>query len=264
MAVPAVSVAMVLLAMGCTGGGLAEGWRQAPAGDGPIVKWDLTAEPLPEIPLPNDVATWPDPTSPTGRRINASTVAPSGMETRLRQNFDRLDGWGTFAPLTVSFDAPIDTDALEERQGRGRFGQRDFQRHAIYLIDLETGVPVPIDVGTGTFPVATTEPAGYWTNDPRAGESNLLYETVDEDTDGDGVLDPGEDLDSDGVLDEPNVPGGELLGTPLETYDRLLTFYERETNTLVLRPIVPLEDAHEYAVVLTERLTGREGRPVQS
>ncbi|HBQ13900.1 MAG TPA: hypothetical protein DEF51_23125, partial [Myxococcales bacterium] len=85
-------------------------------------------------PLPNDVATWPDPDSPTGRRINASLVAPSSMERRLRQEFDRLDGWGTFAPISVSFESPIDTDQLIRVQGGTRFSADDFQRHAIYLI----------------------------------------------------------------------------------------------------------------------------------
>ena len=37
-------------------------------------------EPLPEIPLPNDVATWPDPTSRTGLRLKASLAAPTAIE----------------------------------------------------------------------------------------------------------------------------------------------------------------------------------------
>ncbi len=126
------AILLVLFACACDGGGLAEGWRETPLGSGPIIVWELEAEPLPEIPpLPNDVATWPDPTSPTGRRVNASLIAPSGMERRLRQSFDRLDGWGTFAPISVSFHAPIDVAALMERQGRGKLG--DFARHAVYL-----------------------------------------------------------------------------------------------------------------------------------
>ena len=59
---------------------------------GPMVRWDLGARPLPEIPLPNDVATFPDRTSPTGVRLNASLVAPTAFESRLREGFDSLDG----------------------------------------------------------------------------------------------------------------------------------------------------------------------------
>lgn len=262
-ALAALLLACALL-FACDGGGLPDGWRRTPPGSGPRVVWDLDAEPLPEIPLPNDVATWPDPASPTGRRVNASLIAPSGMERRLRQNFDRLDGWGTFAPLTVSFDAPIDTDALMRRQGRGRFSSADFARHAIYLVDMVTGVPVPLDVNSDLFPRVVADPNAYYSNDPRAGGSNLLFETVEEDLDGDGVLDPGEDTDFDGVLDHPNTLDGRLTGAPNEDVDRMLWFYERQTNTLMVRPIVPLEENRVYAVVLTDRLVGVDGQPVRS
>ena len=32
-----------------------------------------------------------------------------------------------------------------------------------------------------------------------------------------------------------------------------MTWYERETNTLIIRPVVPLREETRYAVVLTER-----------
>ncbi len=254
----------LLLLASCQGGGLADGWRRTPAGSGPRIVWDLEAEPLPEIPLPNDIATWPDPTSPTGRRVNASILAHSGIERRLRQSFDQLDGWGTFAPISISFGEPLDTDALIERQGRGRFASADFARHAIYLLELETGVPVPLDVNSDLFPRVVVDPNAYYENDPRAGTSNLLFETVGEDLDGDGMLDPGEDSDFDGVLDVPNTLDGRLLGTPNETVDRMLWFYERETRTLLLRPIVPLREMTRYAVVVTDRLLGEDGQSVRS
>lgn len=256
--------AIALSLVACESGGLPQGWAETEPGEGPRVVWDLEAEPLPEIPLPNDVATWPDPDSPTGRRINASLIAPSSMERRLRQEFDALDGWGTFAPITVRFDAPLDTDALIAAQGGSRFSAADFQRHAIYLIDMETGLPVPLDVNSDRFPRVVADPDAYYSNDPRAGESNLLFETVDEDQNGNGRLDPGEDTDSDGVLDAPNTLDGRLTGAANETVDRMLWFYERETDTLVLRPILPLEPQRQYAVVLTERLRGRGGESVRS
>lgn len=253
------ALALSLFALACDAGGLPPGWRPTPAGSGPQVIWDLAARPLPEIPLPNDVATHADPTSPTGLRIDASLVAPTGIESRLRANFDALDGWGTFAPITVSFDAPIDTDDLLARQGEARFSASAFAEHAIYLVDLTTGIPVPLDLNSGRIQHSAADPAAYYGNDPRAGESNLLFETVEEDLNHDGVLDPLEDTDADGVLDHPNTLDGRLDGTPLETYDRMLWFYERETDTLVLRPILPLEPEHTYAVVLTDRLRGPGG-----
>jgi hypothetical protein len=253
------------LAAACDPGELPAGFRATPEGSGPRIRWDLEAEPVPEIPLPNDLATWPDPTSPTGRRLNASLVAPTAVERRTRALFSRIDGWGTFAPVTVSFDAPLDTDELRRRQGRGRYGRDAFPQHAVYVIDLRTGVPALLDVDSGNFTFNLKTPDNYAENDPRGGESNLLFETVEEDLDGDGVLDPGEDTDFDGVLDHPNTLSGRRdPANPLDTYDELMLSYERETDTLILRPIVPLEEETEYAVVITDRLVGRDGRPVRS
>ena len=45
------------------------------------VKMDFYHRPLPDIPLPNDIATRYDETSATGRRINAWMVAPTAFES---------------------------------------------------------------------------------------------------------------------------------------------------------------------------------------
>lgn len=261
----ALACALPWLVAACDGGGLATGWRETPPGSGPRIVWDLYADTLPEIPLPNDVATWPDPTSPTGLRLNASLVVPTRLERRMRERFDELDGWGTFAPITVSFDRDIDVfDLLRRQGGADRFHESDFPEHAIYLVDLETGLPVPLDLNGGNFPYVVAHPDQYFDHDPRAGESNLLFETVEEDRNGNGVLDPGEDTDFDGVLDHPNTLDGRRSDDPLDTIDRMAWFYERETRTLILRPILPLRPRHRYAVVITERLVGPGGAPVRS
>ncbi|MCS6856144.1 MAG: hypothetical protein NZM37_00390 [Sandaracinaceae bacterium] len=256
-----VSIAFV---QACYGGGLPEGWRQTPPGIGPRVVWNFYTKGLPELPLPNDVATWPDPSSATGRRINASENALTKLERNLRKHFNLLDGWGTYSPITIPFDGPIDTQSLLRRQGPGRMHARDFREHAIYLIDLESGLPVPLDLGSGSHPYTTLRQGGFFDHDPRGDELNLLFESVEEDLNRNGVLDVGEDSDFDGVLDHPNTPDGILRGTPLEGVDRMLWFYERETNTLVLRTFVPLLPRRKYAVVLTERLIGANGHPVRS
>jgi hypothetical protein len=258
-------LSLALTGSACDPGELPVGFRATPEGGGPRIRWDLETDPIPEIPLPNDLATWPDPSSPTGRRLNASLVAPTAVERRTRELFSRIDGWGTFAPITLSFDAPLDTDELRRRQGRGRYGRDAFAEHAVYVIDLRTGIPALLDVDSGNFTFNLEKPDNYGENDPRGGESNLVFETVEEDLDGDGVLDPGEDTDFDGVLDHPNTFSGlRDPADPLDTYDHLMLSYERETDTLILRPIVPLEEQTEYAVVVTDRLVGRDGRPVRS
>src|SRR5215472_11198803 len=56
----------------CSGDRVPSGLRATPAGTGPTIVFDLTVRPLPDIPIPNDIATFADPTSRTGRRLNAS------------------------------------------------------------------------------------------------------------------------------------------------------------------------------------------------
>jgi hypothetical protein len=245
------------------------GLRATPAGDGPVVVFDLLARPLPDIPAPNDVATFADPTSRTGRRINASLVAPTAIESAAREQFDELEGWGTFAPITVRFargphvaspQAAID---LLDVQTRMRADGWDTRDDPVYVVNLTTGVPVLLDVGSGNFPTSVIDATQYFANDPRASEQNLVFETADETTGAcaDGVYRPSCDTDFDGVLDRPNTLG-DTAG--IRGVDNLLSWYERETDTLVLQPMLPMEEKTEYAVVLTDRLKGPDGRPVRS
>jgi hypothetical protein len=228
----------------------------APPSNGPRVRWDLGHRPLPEIPLPNDVATWPDPSSPTGLRINASLITPTSFESRMREGFNSLDGWGTYQPITVAFEADLDLADLTRRM---RGDDHDFADDAVYLINLATGVPVPLDMGDGNFVYTARNRDGYYPNDPRGGQSNLMFETVNEDINRNGRLDPGEDTNFDGVLNRAAVfPAG---GTP---EDNLSSYWEPDTRTLILRPLVPLEERSRYAVVLTDRLRGINGASVRS
>ncbi len=252
---------------GCLGDSLPDGHRDTPLGSGPRIVWDLGAEPLPELPLPNDVATYPDPDSPTGLRLNVSTIAPTHYERTTRGNFDRLDGWGTYAPISIPFEEHIDLRELMARQGgtSAAFSEEAFGRHAIYLINMTTGVPVPIDINHGNFQFALDTDGGFFDHDRHFGRSNLLFEDRFEDTNRNGVLDPGEDLDYDGVLDEPNTFSGLTPPEdPAELVDEMTWFYERETKTLILKPVLPLEGGTEYAVVVTDRLVDERDEPVRS
>jgi len=122
--------------------------------------------------------------------------------------------------------------------------------------------PVILDMGKGNFPLAVIDRSKYWPNDPRANEDSLLFETVEE---GAGLprnaYRPDLDTDFDGVLDHPNTLRLSGKNAPIED---VIPWYERETDTLLLRPVVPLEEKREYAVVLTDRLKGRDGQPVKS
>jgi len=225
-----------------------------------MVLFDPDAKPLPEIPFPNNLATRPDASSPTGRRINASLIAPTNLEATVRAKMDRLDGFGTLQAITVAFDQPLDPGEIIRRH----HGDHDFTNDAVLLIDVtpespDFGQARPLDMGRGNFPLTLKKTDRYFDSDPRDMASNVLFETEEEDLNGNGVLDPGEDTDFDGVLDHPNVypPGADPL-------DGLMTFYESETHTLIMRPVLPLREQNTYAVVLTNRLRGVDGRSVRS
>jgi hypothetical protein len=213
----------------------------APARDqgGPKVRFELAARPLPEIPFPNDIATRPDAQSPTGLRLNASFLAATGIERDLLARLDTLDGFGTFAPITVAFDKPLDVEDLQARQN-----DADPANDGVYLVDLRTGSTVPLDVGGGRFPYTAIDPGQYFPSDPESGSFNLLFATS-------GPF---------ANFFHPGQPHGSIR----EQADDLLSFYERETNTLILRPALPLRQESRYAVVLTDRVRGVDGRPISS
>ena len=109
-----------------------DGLKSAEPSGGPAVVWDVLAKPLPEIPLPNDSATRPDATSATGRRLNISEEASTELERRSRRHFNRLDGFGTYAPITLSFDAPLDLINILDRHR-----DADFRDDAFYLLNVD-------------------------------------------------------------------------------------------------------------------------------
>jgi hypothetical protein len=114
---------------------------------------------------------------------------------------------------------------------------------------------MPLDLGEGNFPTVL-ERKEYFNND--RDSEQLPFEDTEEDANRNGVLDLGEDLDMDGVLDHPNVL------TPGQSKFETMEWYERETNTLLLKPVMPLRENTTYAVVLTRRLVDEDGRPVRS
>ncbi|HIA05075.1 MAG TPA: hypothetical protein EYN66_24795 [Myxococcales bacterium] len=232
------------------------------------VKMDFFHRPLPEIPLPNDIATRYDSSSPTLRRVNASMVAHTEMEIRVRQLVDELDGWGVFMPIFIPFTGPLDINSILA-------GHRDedyrLDNDVIYLVNIDRdsdsfGTFMHLDMGNGNYPTVLEDMNRYWANDPRGWTNNLMFEETDEDINKNGVLDPGEDTDADGILDVSNyLPGhspekDDLAGRA----DALMSFYERETNTIIVRPMIPLDERTTYAVVVTKRLKDEAGNPVGS
>ena len=228
-------------------------------GNGPVVNFDVHHLPFAEIPLPNDFATRYDASSPTKRRLNASILAGSTQwEQQTRAELDKLSGWGTLAPITVSFSKPIDPQVIVKHHYNDNF---DYKDDAVLVLDVSPGSPgfceaVPLDLGQGNYPQVLAQTDVY-ESDPRADLQTMTVEETEEDANGNGELDPGEDTDMDGVLDHPDTLDGTPTGQRLE-------FYERETNTLYMKPVMPMREATTYAVVLTKRLVSPSGDPVRS
>ena len=273
---------------------------ETPLEGGPRVVWDLQAKPLPAIPLPNDTATILDHTSPTGRRLNVSFRADTVFERRMRAGFNKLDGFGTYGGISMRFDGPLDVQDLWSRHNGGPWPDGgtypdDFRDDAVYLINVDPscsryGEEIALDIGRGRFPVILDKhankiedelaPNGYRVGsgnivfefDPHAFSNNILFEDRNEDRNGNGILEEEEDTDFDGRLDKPNLMDPNVcadLETQSLEYDRciadnILTFYDREDNTLILRPVWPMEARCTHAVVLTKRLLGEDGNPVRS
>jgi hypothetical protein len=277
----------------CLVAGCAEVDGLAPAMPASVtVKFDFDAKPLPDIPLPNDIATRPDDESLTGKRINASVLAPTHMESRVRNLIDGLDGWGEYQPITIPFTAPIDVQSIIMRHRDANYDTAD---DAIYLINIdrdshEFGRIHHLDVGNGNYPIILERPDKYGDNDPRGWTINLPFDEEDEDLNGNGEMDPGEDgnhnglldadedrngngvldlpedTDADGVLDKPNYLPGRFpdRNSLKDRADALMSFYERETNTLLVAPLTPLQEQTTYAVIVTRRILDMDGDPIGS
>ena len=222
-----------------------EGLAPARQTGGPRIVFDLTRKPFPDVPFPNDVLTRVDSSSPTGLRLNSSIVAPSQLERDLHGRLDTLDGFGTFAPITVAFDADLNVLDLVASQN-----DPDPANRAIHLVEIATGNEVLLDFGVGPhsrFPYALPNLAPYFVADPFADENNLLFPTRGPFA---NLLHP---------LD-PTFPA--THGNVAQQDEDLLEFYERSTHTLILRPVVPLRQETRYAVLLTNRLHDAQRRAV--
>ncbi|GAC1338854.1 MAG: hypothetical protein NVSMB23_07100 [Myxococcales bacterium] len=230
----------------CAPGGY-DGLAPANAAGGPSVRFDLAGQPFAEIPFPNDLLTRPDPKSATGLRVDAALVAPTALEGGQRALLDQLDGFGTYAPISVSFDQDLDVLDLFARQN-----DSDPSNDAVLLIDLADGTRWPLDFGGGHFPYELPRPAPYFLADPLAATTNLLFPVDPAAPSGPNFLHP------------PDPAWAASHGGVPQPSDDLLGFYERATRTLLVRPVLPLPQQHRFAVVLTRRLRGLDGRPVGS
>lgn len=158
-------------------------------------------------PFPTDRLTVPDAATRTGLRVDLPLPEEGNeLERKLVEHANELDGFGVFAPLCVQFDQPLDLSSVTP--------------DSCYLVRVEDGSRVPLDLGLSYFPTEIAEPVAFFPNEP--AYSSLLFSATN------------------------RVP-----------------FYEDESNTLVLRPTVPLRPGSRYVAILTRRLQGLDGSPIE-
>jgi len=218
-----------------------EGLAESGGGNGPKIIFDPLAKPVPEIPFPNDLVTVLDESTVTGRRINLGIDAPTEVERSTRRKLNDLDGFGTYQPVTVAFDKPLDLSTVNENNIMiiKLGGKNAGATPPLNLPDPGSSYTAQpyVTMNKGFFPLLWRPDSPWWRHDPYAEAHNV-------------ALDPenGVDIDGDGAI------------SPLE----FVNYYEFETDTLIIRPILPLEEASRYAVVLLKGLKGADGEPVRS
>lgn len=210
---------LALALIGCVDGGEdpgAMGMAVPPGPHGPAIMFNPLIQPIPDVPFPNDLSLRITDDTLAGVSWNVATDQPSDHRTRLRERVNRLDGFGPYAPITVSFDGPIDLTTVTAR--------------SVIVINIEPGHPregeqIPLDLGQGFFPLESAT-QNLFAQDPQSALGDLLFS-------------------------EANTQGTRPDGRP----DRI-SHYEVETNTLILRPVVPLAQGARHAVLLTREIMG--------
>lgn len=218
---------LLILLAGCISGTSMDGDvpGSSAQGSGPRVEFDPLAHPNPEVPLPNDISTVLDPTLPTGRQVNIRHTAPTQFERGIRSEINRLDGFGTFAPIIIPFDGPLDLGTLGPDSVKVINVDPASPRYG-----REVALDLPEDRSRSMYPMEIA-PWPFPPHSPHAMARQMIY-------------DPGHQ----GAVGSADY----------------VDFYERETDTLLLRVVTPLDQQTEYMVVLTKDLRGENGDPVRS
>ena len=135
---------MLLLLLACAAP--PDGLRLTPAGDGPMVRVDFDAEPLADIPYPNNMATRTDLTSATGRRLNVETHTETEVEEESARRGDP-GPMGAAAPSAARDARPPSPDDAggEESASARNWGDGERAAPSLELPEVEDGVGLPSD-----------------------------------------------------------------------------------------------------------------------
>ena len=253
-----------------------QGWVQTTETNGPVVIYDLQAQPLPEI-----LCSMITRLIPHLQQVAESTsqkMQKHNMRFELK-SFNELDGFGTYASIPS-------LDALDVQDIFDRHQNDDFRDDALYLLNVDPIVPLwrrnRFGYGQGHFPqtlykygeriLNESSPNGeHWEIDNMFFDFTIVLIIIpfslkrETKIPMEMVLDDGEDIDHDGRLDvadfiDPEACDG-LLGLPLHqcVADNLMTFYDRQANRLILRPLC-FNATTMYTCVLDESHQRRKWR----
>ncbi|MBI2058597.1 MAG: hypothetical protein HYT87_02385 [Nitrospirae bacterium] len=220
-------------------------------GDGVKVAWEPLAKPDPRIPFPNNVLTRFDPDAITGLKVNLPLDASTELENSVRRGLNELDGFGTYAPITVPFDGPINVNTV-------RYNALDpaDRTNSVYLIRIDTLDASPVDLGEGFFPFDVKGGADdYWANDPLKNWPSFLYHPFNR-----ALFNLGREkpLELKAMLESGKKPMADpARGSRWE-------FFDYSSNTLLFRPLEPLVEKSKYAVILTTRIHDLNDQSIRS
>lgn len=149
--------------------------------------------------------------------LNVSEDGPTAYDRRFRKHLNEIPGFSGMTPISVSFDAPLDLRTVTD--------------DTVFVVNVQPGSKrfgerLPLDLGRGWFPQDIL-PTSYFPLDKFAGDTSMLLPP-----------DNLADLDGNGVP------------------ETRVYHYENSTNTLDIRPLVPMEAGARYAVVLTRGIRG--------
>ncbi len=123
--------------------------------------------PLPQAPFPNNFFTTPDETSETGLRVQLPIQGKTEFEKRIREKLTLLNGFGTFSPILIPFDHPLDLKTIG--------------KESVILVNLQKNSPhygeqATLDFGSGFFEYQTEQPTSYFPYDPSSPTlDNFLF-----------------------------------------------------------------------------------------
>ncbi len=261
---------------------------------GPGVRYDLVAG-IESVPWPNDSLCWLDDADPGPCLPNLPTAMLEPYPAGWVRAIDATRGWSTNGPIVVPFSRAADVQsgsAVDLARLLALQQDNDWSNDAIYLVDLETGLPHTLDFPATRGSFILHQPIALDPSDVRRGEPSLTVETIYEglgsqttklttgsETSEGPLYRQDWDTDSDGTLDVPVLLPGHICDIPTKAADgsqsssvqrdrcladELVDAYDSAKNTLRIYPRTPLAQGRRYAVVIMDRLVDNDERPVQS